>query len=109
MSIQPLKHYLKDTMVQIKKYQTGELRQIKTNREWLDREGGLTPRSILTIVGASFSGKSTELENLKADIFDQIAHPITVEYGSVEEWEPGPGATIRADVDAKVEQFRPDS
>ena len=80
MSIQPLEHHLKDTMETIQKYQTGELRQIKTNREWLDREGGLTPRSILTIVGASFSGKSTELENLKADIMDVNINPDAGKY-----------------------------
>ena len=67
MSIQPLKIALDETFSTIKKYQSGEVKQIKTNRPWLDHQGGVTPRSLITIVASSFGGKSTELENLKAE------------------------------------------
>ena len=49
------------------------------------------------------------LENLKADVFDQIAHPVIVQYGMVEDWEWGPGERIYADVDARVDVLRPDA
>ena len=49
------------------------------------------------------------LENLKADVFDQIAHPVVYVRGVVEEWEWGPGEKIFGDVDSHVEVLRPDS
>jgi len=49
------------------------------------------------------------LENLKADVFDQIAHPVLVLYGMVEDFEWGPGERIFADVDSKVDILRPDA
>lgn len=75
MSIKPLKETLTETYTTVKKYQTGKLKQIKTNRTWLDHQGGVTPRSIITICGASFGGKSTELESLKKDIMDTSINP----------------------------------
>jgi hypothetical protein len=70
MAIQPLKIALDETFSTIKKYQSGEIKQVKTNRPWLDHQGGVTPRSLITIVASSFGGKSTELENLKSDIMN---------------------------------------
>jgi hypothetical protein len=75
MSIQPLKNTLKETFKIIGRYQKGEILQIKTNREWLDCHGGITPKSIMAITGASFGGKSTELESLKKDIMDININP----------------------------------
>lgn len=49
------------------------------------------------------------LENLKADVFDQIAHPMTKIKGYVEEWEFGPGERIYMEQDADVEFMRPDT
>lgn len=49
------------------------------------------------------------LENLKADVFDQIAHPVVYQKGIVEEWEWGPGERIMGDVDSDVQVLRPDS
>ena len=49
------------------------------------------------------------LENLKADVFDQIAHPMTVIYGMVEDFEWEPGGRIYADTDARVDILRPDT
>lgn len=50
------------------------------------------------------------LENLKADVFDQIAHPVIVIMGeTVEDFTFGPGVQIHAGADGKVEFPRPDS
>ena len=70
MAIKPLNEYLNASLVDLKKYQTGEKKLIRSNREWLDSSGGIIPRSIITILGASFSGKTTELENLISDLMD---------------------------------------
>lgn len=80
MPIQPLERVLKETLVTLGKYQNGEVSQIKTNRLWLDHQNGITPKSFITIFGASFGGKSTELENLKADIMDVNINPEATGY-----------------------------
>jgi len=50
------------------------------------------------------------LENLKADVFDVIAHPVTLISGStVEEFEFGPNAKIYLGVDGKVTFERPEA
>ena len=49
------------------------------------------------------------LENLKADVFDQIAHPIVVKKGYVEDFEFGPGAEVSVGEDADINFLRPDS
>jgi hypothetical protein len=48
------------------------------------------------------------LENLKADVFDQIAHPITKVKGFVEDWTYQPGERIYLGDDGDVEHMRPD-
>lgn len=48
------------------------------------------------------------LENLKADVFDQIAHPVVYQRGLVEDWDWGPGERIFGDVDSDVTVLRPD-
>ncbi len=48
------------------------------------------------------------LENLRADVFDQIAHPVIYQKGLVEEWEWGPGERIFGDVDSDIEVLAPD-
>lgn len=80
MPIQPLKEVLNETLLTLGKYQNGEVSQIKTNRPWLDHQNGITPKSFITIFGASFGGKSTELENLKADIMDININPEANDY-----------------------------
>ena len=70
MPIQPLKQVLTESLKTLSLYQTGEIKQIKTNRPWFDHQNGITPKNFITIFGASFSGKSTELENMKMDIMD---------------------------------------
>jgi hypothetical protein len=49
------------------------------------------------------------LENLKADVFDQIAHPVVYQRGMVEDWDWGPGERIFGDVDSDVQVLSPDA
>lgn len=50
------------------------------------------------------------LENLKADVFDQIAHPVTVINGdTVEDFEFAPGVQIHAGDEGKISFERPDA
>ena len=49
------------------------------------------------------------LENLKADVFDQIAHPVVYQRGMVEDWDWGPGERIYGDVDSHVQVLSPDA
>ena len=49
------------------------------------------------------------LENLKADVFDQIAHPVIYQRGNVEAWEWGPGERIYGDEESDVRVLAPDA
>jgi hypothetical protein len=49
------------------------------------------------------------LENLKADVFDQIAHPIVYKKGYVEDFTWGPGEQINGDVESDVRMLVPDT
>lgn len=49
------------------------------------------------------------LENLKADVFDQIATPVVYQKGYVEEWEWGPNERIFGDVESDVKVLVPDA
>lgn len=49
------------------------------------------------------------LENLKADVFDQIATPVVYQKGYVEDWQWGPGARIFGDTESDVQVLRPDT
>jgi len=80
MPIQPLKEVLTQSLITLNQYQTGEIKRIKTNRPWFDHQGGITPKNFITIFGASFSGKSTELENMKMDIMDIDINPEASDY-----------------------------
>lgn len=80
MPIQPLKEVLTQSLKTLNQYQTGEVKQIKTNRPWFDHQGGITPKNFITVFGASFSGKSTELENMKMDIMDTEINPEASDY-----------------------------
>jgi hypothetical protein len=80
MPIQPLKIVLTETLKTLGEYQQGEVKQIKTNRPWLDAQGGITPKTFITIFGASFGGKSTELESLKEDIMNVDINPEAKDY-----------------------------
>lgn len=49
------------------------------------------------------------LENLKADCFDQIAHPVWKIKGALERFEAYPGNQVNMDVDEDIEALRPDT
>lgn len=49
------------------------------------------------------------LENLKADVFDQIATPVVFERGMVNEWQWGPGERIQGDENSDVKVLAPDT
>ena len=83
----------------------------KSNKEhvgWRPRPDNLMGMGPLdNLVGMQY--RLDHLENLKADVFDQIAHPMTVVYGMVEDFEWEPGGRIYADVDSRVDILRPDA
>lgn len=83
----------------------------KSNKEhvsWRPRPDNLMGMGPLdNLVGMQY--RLDHLENLKADVFDQIAHPILVLYGMVEDFEWEPGGRIYADIDARVDILRPDA
>jgi len=49
------------------------------------------------------------LENLRADVFDQIAHPVVYQRGMIEDWTWGPGERIFGDVDSHLDVLSPDA
>lgn len=49
------------------------------------------------------------LENLKADVFDQIATPVVYERGMVNDWKWGPGEKIQGDENSDVRVLAPDA
>lgn len=83
----------------------------KSNKEhvaWRPRPDNLMGMGPLdNLVGMQY--RLDHLENLKADVFDQIAHPMVVLYGMIEDFEWEPGGRIYADVDARVDILRPDA
>jgi len=83
----------------------------RTNKEhvgWRLRPDNLMAMGPLdNLVGMQY--RLDHLENLKADVFDQIAHPVVYQRGLVEDWEWGPGERIFGDVDSNVDILRPDA
>jgi hypothetical protein len=49
------------------------------------------------------------LENLKADVFDQIAHPVVYKRGYVEDFTWGPGQQVNGDTESEVRMLVPDT
>lgn len=78
--IKPLKDSINSSIELLSRYQSGEERLIKTNREWLDKPGGVLRQSIILILGASFSGKTTELQNITDDIMSIDTNPDARDY-----------------------------
>lgn len=77
---------------------------------WRDRPDNLMGMGPLdNLVGMQY--KIDKLENLRADIFDQIATPDRVEIGSVESYgdEGVPGKVYVVDENGRVEYLRPDA
>ena len=82
----------------------------RSNKEhvgWRSRPDNLWAMGPLSnLVGMQY--RLDHLENLKADVFDQIAHPMFIIYGQVEDFELGPDERIFADVDSRVDVIRPE-
>jgi hypothetical protein len=83
----------------------------KSNKEhvgWRLRPDNLMAMGPLdNLVGMQY--RLDHLENLKADVFDQIAHPMVYQRGMVEDWEWEPGGRIYGDADSDVSILRPDA
>jgi HAMP domain-containing protein len=79
----------------------------KVHVSWRPRPDNLMGMGPLdNLVGMQY--RLDHLENLKADVFDQIAHPIVTVRGNVEDFEWGPGERIYMDEEADVNVLRPD-
>lgn len=83
----------------------------QSNKEhigWRQRPDTLLAMGPLdNLVGMQY--RVDHLENLKADVFDQIATPVVYQKGMVEEWQWGPNERIFGDTESDVEVLRPDS
>lgn len=75
MAIKNLTESINSSISLLSKYQKGDKKLIKTNRPWLDTPGGVLRQSIILLLGASFSGKTTELENITDDIMNVEINP----------------------------------
>ena len=83
-------------------------RSNKEHVDWRPRPDNILGMGPLdNLVGMQY--RIDHLENLKADVFDQIAHPITYQQGYIEAWEWAPGERIMGDVDSNLTVLRPDT
>jgi len=79
--IKPVKEVAHEAFLTLKKYQSGELKPVKTGREWMDNIfGGLLPQDIVTIAGASGGGKSFELQRVKNYVMKKENNPNADKY-----------------------------
>jgi replicative DNA helicase len=72
MTIRPYRHALIESFQEIKSYQNREKLLLNSGYDFLD---GLTPGSIVTLAGASFTGKTILMEEIKDNI-------MSIEYNS---------------------------
>ncbi len=83
----------------------------RSNKEhvgWRERPDNLYAMGPLdNLVGMQY--RIDHLENLKADVFDQIAHPMLKIKGTVEDFEWEPGGRIYLDDEGDVDTLKPDS
>ena len=88
-------------------YQSWLGRSSKEHVGWRLRPDNLMAMGPLdNLVGMQY--RIDHLENLKADVFDQIAHPVVVKKGYVEDFEFGPGAEVSVGEDSDISFLRPD-
>lgn len=75
---------------------------------WRERPDNLYAMGPLdNLVGLQY--RLDHLENLKADVFDQIAYPVKIIRGDVEEFTWEPGAEIYVGEEGAVEYLKPDA
>jgi hypothetical protein len=73
----------------------------------------LRPDSLLAmgpldnLVGVQY--RVDHLENLRADVFDQIATPVVYQKGYIEAWKWGPNEKIFGDTESDLQILRPDA
>lgn len=80
----------------------------KIHAGWRLRPDNLMAQGPLdNLVGLQY--RIDHLENLKADVFDQIATPVVYQKGYVEDWQWGPGARIFGDTESDVRVLSPDT
>jgi hypothetical protein len=83
-------------------------RSNKKHAGWRLRPDNLMAAGPLdNLVGMQY--RVDHLENLKADTFDQIAHPVVYLKGMVEEFKWGPGEQIHGDQESDVTVLAPDA
>lgn len=76
MPIQQVKQKIKRERARLKKYQSGEIKVVKTGRPQLDDTlSGLLPGDITMIAGASGMGKSFELQTIREGLMAQDLNP----------------------------------
>ncbi len=75
---------------------------------WRSRPDNLYAMGPLdNLVGMQY--RIDHLENLKADVFDQIAYPMQIISGDVEDYDYAPGERIYAGEEGRVDFLRPDT
>jgi len=75
---------------------------------WRPRPDNLMAMGPLdNLVGMQY--RLDHLENLRADVFDQIAHPIVYQRGYIEEWSWVPGSRIHGDTESDLDVLAPDA
>ncbi len=80
----------------------------KEHVSWRPRPDNLMGMGPLdNLVGMQY--RLDHLENLKADVFDQIAHPMVFQRGNIEEWKWEPGGRIFGDEESELQILRPDA
>ena len=83
MEILKLKKVAKKAFDEIKQYQSGEKKVIKTGRPYIDEAFPLVNGSVITIAAQSGVGKSTELANILDNIMDINLNPNAGDYISL--------------------------
>lgn len=75
--IKDSKDLIEEAVETIRQYQTGEKKPIRFTKPWMNKNllGGLFPGNIIGIAGSSGHGKSTLLQELENDIFDDDLNP----------------------------------
>lgn len=76
MKIQPLKDLVKEALIDVKKYQTGEKIILKCGRPYIDDVGiGLVNGSVCLVAAGSGVGKSYELARIQKNILNKEINP----------------------------------
>lgn len=81
MAIVRVKDVINKEVRQIQKYQTGEIKPVRTNRPHLDGTlTGLLPGDIVVVAGASGAGKTYELQTIRENIMNSEINPSAEKY-----------------------------